>query len=127
MSEHIRELQPVKPTFVRKDQRGDFIEIVNEGPWETIIHGTMEAGAEMGNHYHREARAYFYIVSGKAEIRMRHRFDDTVQKIVLHPGEGVYFLPYEIHVVHYLEKSDFIFLKSYRYTDDQPDMYPGDV
>jgi quercetin dioxygenase-like cupin family protein len=127
MNDHIRDLQPVKPTFVRKDQRGDFIEIVNEGPWETIIHGTMEAGSEMGNHYHREARAYFYIVSGKAEIRMRHLFDDTVQKTVLHAGEGVYFLPYEIHVVHYLEKSDFIFLKSYRYTDDQPDIFPGDV
>ena len=126
-SEMSRNYEPVKPSFVRKDERGDFVEIVNEGPWETIIHGTMEPGAEMGNHYHREARAFFYVVNGKVEIRIRHLYGENTDKVVLNSGEGLYFLPYEIHVVHYLEKTDFIFLKSYRYRDDQPDMYPGEV
>lgn len=122
-----REIKPIKPSFIRKDERGIFVEIVNEGPWETIIHGSMESGAEMGNHYHRECRAFFYVVDGKVEIHIRHLYDQSIAVGVLTSGEGLYFLPYEVHVVRYLEKTDFIFLKSYRYREDQPDTFPGSV
>jgi len=122
-----REIKPIKPSFIRRDERGTFVEIVNEGPWETIIHGSMKSGAEMGNHYHKECRALFYVVSGKAEVHIRHVYDQGMNKVILGSGEGLYFLPYEIHVIHYLEKTDFIFLKSYRYREDQPDMFPEKI
>ncbi|MCA1962088.1 MAG: hypothetical protein LDL33_15000 [Desulfomonile sp.] len=119
--------KPVAPTFVRKDERGLFVEIVNEGPWETIIHGSMAKNAEMGNHYHRECRAYFYLISGRARIAVRHLIDNSMDEVELVAGQGVYLLPFETHVIQYLEDSDFILMKSYRYRNDNPDIYPCKV
>ncbi len=115
--------RPVAPSFVRNDERGLFVEIVNEGPWETIIHGSMKTSAEMGNHYHRECRAYFYLMSGRAQIMVRHLIDNSVDEVELHAGQGVYLLPFQTHLIRYLEDSDFILLKSYRYRNDNPDMF----
>jgi quercetin dioxygenase-like cupin family protein len=123
----VKKPTPVEPSFVRKDDRGHFIEIVNEGPWETIIHGSMKKGKTMGNHYHRECRAFFYLISGKAEVRIRHLIDNTFDTVSLKAGQGICFLPFEVHKVYYLEDSDFILLKSYRYRDDAPDIFPDAV
>ncbi|MBU0480960.1 MAG: hypothetical protein KKG47_07650 [Proteobacteria bacterium] len=114
----------LKPTFIRNDDRGLFVEITHEGPWETVIHGSMQKGASMGNHYHRECRAFFYLVSGKAEISIRNIVEKTEDVYSLGSGEGIKFLPYECHEVRYCEDSDFVFLKSYRYDPDNPDIYP---
>ncbi len=120
-------IQPTLPSFERKDHRGTFTEVVNEGPWETIIHGSMKKGATMGNHYHRECRAYFYIIQGSANIRARHLVDDSKDEVLLEAGHGLFFLPFVTHIVEYLEDSTFLLLKSYRYKNDNPDIYPLDV
>lgn len=119
--------QTVDPTYVRQDRRGLFVEIVNEGPWETVIHGSMRQGAQMGNHYHRECRAFFYLVQGRARIKVRHLVNDSSEELEIGPRQGVMFRPFETHLIEYLADSDFIFLKSYRYRDDQPDIYPCEV
>jgi hypothetical protein len=49
--------------------------------------------------------------------------DGTSDEIVLGSGEGIYFLPFEIHTITYLEDSDFILLKSYRYNAQKPDIF----
>ena len=58
----------VKPSFVRADERGLFVEVVNEGPWETVVHGSMKKGSEMGQHYHRECRAFFILSAGAPRL-----------------------------------------------------------
>ncbi|MBI4831560.1 MAG: WxcM-like domain-containing protein [Candidatus Lindowbacteria bacterium] len=118
---------PVGPSFERRDERGSFIEIVNEGPWETIIHGSMKKDKVMGNHYHRECRAFFYLINGKAEVRIKHLVDGTSDTVVLTAGRGVYLLPFEVHKVRYMEDSDFILLKSYRYKESNPDIFPNEI
>lgn len=117
----------VGPTFIRNDNRGKFIEVVNEGPWETVIVGSMKKGKIMGEHYHRECRAYFFLTSGKAGVKIRHLVDQTTDDVELSAEQGIYFLPFEIHNIEYLEDSDFLLLKSYRYNDSRPDIFPGDV
>jgi mannose-6-phosphate isomerase-like protein (cupin superfamily) len=116
----------VKPSFSRKDDRGLFVEIVTEGPWETVIHGTMKSQKKMGNHYHRENKAFFFLTRGRAQVTVKHIVDGTSDEIVLGPGEGIYFLPFEIHTITYLEDSDFILLKSYRYNSQKPDIFIND-
>ncbi len=116
-----------EPTFIRKDERGLFVEVLNEGPWETIIHGSMKCGAEMGPHYHRECRAYFYLINGSARVQVRHLIDDSTEDVALGPQQGIYFLPFETHLIRYLENSDFLLLKSFRYSDDDPDIFPSPV
>jgi mannose-6-phosphate isomerase-like protein (cupin superfamily) len=87
----------------------------------------MKKDKTMGNHYHRECRAFFYLISGKTEIRIKHLIDNTSDTVSLKAGQGIYFLPFEVHKVHYLEDSNFILLKSYRYRDDAPDIFPEAV
>lgn len=123
----IKKPSAVDPTFVRHDDRGTFVEIVNEGPWETVIQGSMKKGKEMGHHYHRESRAFFYLIAGKAEVKVKHLLDKSTDNIILETGQGIYFLPFELHTIYYLEDSDFILLKSYRYEEDAPDIFPGDI
>lgn len=118
---------PVPPSFVRRDDRGLFVEVVNEGPWETVIHGSMKAGKAMGDHYHRENKAFFFLTSGSAEVKIRHLIDDSQQRLVLKAGEGIYFLPFEVHTITYLEDADFLLLKSYRYQADKPDIFPEQI
>ena len=115
------------PSFIREDERGSFIEIVNEGPWETIIQGEMKTGAKMGKHYHRECRAYFYIIEGRASVKIHHLIDGTEDTITLKGKQGLYFLPFELHTVTYLQDSSFLLLKSYRYKPDQPDIYVNEI
>ncbi|RMG06808.1 MAG: hypothetical protein D6731_25000 [Planctomycetota bacterium] len=116
------------PTYERRDERGDFVEIVNEGPWETVIHGRMHAGATLGQHYHKECRALFYLVSGRAEVSIVHLAEGGQRsREVLGPRQGIYLLPYETHKIHFTEESAFVLLKSYRYDPEKPDVYPHPI
>ena len=112
----------IKPSFIRKDERGTFVEILNEGPWETVTHGSMAKEAVMGNHYHERTVAFFYLTRGSAEIVLRNVAGGTEQRFRLKAGGGIYFYPYETHAIRYLESSDFIFLKSRRFSKADPDL-----
>jgi len=67
---------------------------------------------------------FFYLISGSAKVIIRHLVDNSVDEVVLEARSGIYFLPFETHVIRYLEDADFILLKSYRYQEDQPDIFP---
>lgn len=115
-----------KPTFSRHDQRGTFFEIVNEGPWETIVHGSMKVDSVMGNHYHKHCVAFFYLIRGEAEISIYDIATKQRGTIVLTANEGIFFYPYELHVIKYLDASDYMLLKSQRYHDDEADIHHFD-
>ena len=34
----------MRPTFERRDDRGWMVELLNRGPWETVLWGEMKAG-----------------------------------------------------------------------------------
>ena len=116
-----------KPSFARNDQRGLFVEILNEGPWETIIHGAMNPGGELGKHYHKRTLAFFYLTSGSADVKIRNVASDERWSLVLEAGQGVYFQPYETHVIRFREPTAFVFVKSRRFSADDPDLYPAPV
>lgn len=80
--------------------------------------------AEMGNHYHRECRAFLYLIKGRARVVIRHLVDNSMDEIIGDGGVGIYFLPFETHIVKYLDDTEFILLKSYRYSDSNPDIIP---
>ena len=115
------------PSYCREDERGLFVEVTNGGPWETVITGRMEAESRLGDHYHRECRALFFLIRGRAEVKTRFLMDDVWQTLPLNAMEKIMFRPFEVHTVHFLEESDFILLKSYRYEDDNPDIFVEDA
>lgn len=117
----------LSPQFERTDSRGVFRELLNEGTWESLLTGTMNAGAVMGNHYHRHTRIYFYLASGAVRIRTIHVETGARDTFRLAAGQAVILQTDESHAIEFVESSSFIMLKSRRYRLDDPDTYPYDV
>ncbi len=115
------------PTFVRQDERGTFTEIVNHGPWHTVITGSMQAGAIMGNHYHKGTRLFLFLTEGSARVDEIAVEDGMRSTCDLPAGTGVYLEPHHAHAIRFLAPSIFILLKSRPYTEDEKDTYPYPV
>ena len=120
-------LQPCSPTHLREDARGLFVEVVNTGPWETVITATMRPGSVIGNHYHKRTRIFLYLVSGAADVHVTAVDTGERQRCQLKAGQGTYLEPYQAHAIHFEAESTFLLLKSRRYNKDDPDTYPFSV
>jgi mannose-6-phosphate isomerase-like protein (cupin superfamily) len=115
-----------RPVDARIDERGTFNELIATGTWESVIAGTMKAGAVMGHHYHHHTIVAVFLLEGRAHVvtedvktRARHEYD-------VRAGQGFVFRPSEARAIHYLEDARFLLLKSHRYDHAAPDLikYP---
>ena len=118
---------PSPATYSRKDERGTFVEVINRGPWETVITGSMRAGAVLGNHYHKNTELFFFLIEGRC--RMDGECIETGRKrsVRLDPGQGIHIGTYEAHAVRFEAPSRFILLKSHAFDPDLPDIYDHTV
>jgi mannose-6-phosphate isomerase-like protein (cupin superfamily) len=117
----------VEPVFERQDARGTFQEIIRGQEWRTVIVGHMHAGSEMGHHYHLETLIFFYLTNGTAQVTIENVETRERQQLELHVGQGVLIPPGHSHVIHYLQESDFLLLKSLSYDPENPDTTPYHV
>ncbi len=120
----------IKNSYKRIDKRGVFIEYFNDDQaWRSVNGGTMKKGAVMGNHYHKKARTLFYILSGSAVVVAKNikKTGAKIQKIYLKNSEGAVIEKYETHAWKFLEKSDFLLLKSEKFSEGAKDIFPGKV
>jgi dTDP-4-dehydrorhamnose 3,5-epimerase-like enzyme len=115
------------PSFERKDDRGLFQEVLNDGGWEALICGRMNPDAVLGNHYHKKTLVFFYLSSGSARIATIHVETEEKDVFFLKSGQGVILSTNESHAIRFIEESDFIMLKSLRYDPADPDTYPFPV
>jgi len=117
-----------KPAFERIDDRGRFIELLNQHSWESLIIGNMKNGAEMGHHYHNHTILYFYLLSGVVHIKTLNLKNNKKLEYDLKQGQAFIFKPEEVRVITYKTNSQFIILKSPRYDPNNPDLidYPKD-
>jgi dTDP-4-dehydrorhamnose 3,5-epimerase-like enzyme len=111
------------PGFERNDARGLFQEVLNDGRWESLITGRMNADAIMGNHYHKKTVIFFYISSGSVQIKTVDVDSGERDAFSLHGGQGVMLHTNESHSIRFLEESGFIMLKSLRYDPADPDTF----
>ncbi len=116
-----------RPTHVREDSRGSFIEIVNAGPWETVVTGTMGAGAVLGHHYHKQTLVFLFLISGRARVASVDVATGRRRNTVLDAGKGIYLKPNSAHAIRFDQESTFILLKSRPYREDDPDTFAYDV
>ena len=119
--------QIVGADFERKDARGLFREIARGFPAAGVLCGRMEAGALMGNHYHRKTRVFFYLTEGAATIATVDVTTGERDRFELSEGEGVILEPNVSHAIRYTRPSAFVMLKSRAYSDEDPDTYPHPV
>jgi dTDP-4-dehydrorhamnose 3,5-epimerase-like enzyme len=109
------------PRFERRDNRGVFREIVSGFPAGTVVCGRMNAGAVMGNHYHRRTRVFFYVLVGSADVATVNVETGAKEKFGLAANQGVFFEPGVSHAIRFREDSEFLMLKSEPYDPEDPD------
>jgi len=109
------------PRFERRDDRGVFLEILNGFPAGTVVCGRMNAGALMGNHFHRRTRVFFYVLAGAADVGTVNVETGAKEKFQLGENQGVFFEPGESHAIRFREESDFLMVKSLPYDPADPD------
>jgi len=109
------------PRFERRDDRGVFREILTGFPAGTVVCGRMNAGAVMGNHYHRRTRVFFYLLAGEADVRTVDVETGAKERFRLEENRGVYLEPGESHAIQFGEDSEFLMVKSLPYDPADPD------
>jgi len=117
----------LRPGFARRDERGDFIEIIAGFPSKALLSGRMKAGAVMGDHFHKRTRVFFYLESGSAEIRTVDVAAGGQDRFRLSAGEGVVLEPGESHAIRFTAESSWLMLKSEAHDPADPDTYPHPV
>jgi len=115
------------PTFSRVDERGSFVEVLNAGRWEALLHGRMKRGSVIGNHYHERTEVFLFLTEGRAEIKTVEIGTGERQQFGLEANQGVMLHTRESHAIRFLENSTFIMLKSLAHNPDDPDTFPHPV
>ena len=113
--------QILPPRFERRDDRGVFREVLAGFPAGTVVCGRMNAGAVMGNHYHRRTRVFFYLLAGEADVRTVDVETGAKERFRLEENRGVYLEPGESHAIQFGEDSEFLMVKSLPYDPADPD------
>ena len=111
------------PAFTRRDERGAFREIVTGFPAQALLSGHMNAGAVMGNHYHRRTRVFFFLQSGGAVVKTVHAETGARDSFKLAAEQGVVLEPNESHAISFTAESEWLMLKSEAYDPADPDTY----
>ena len=58
---------------IKKDNRGNLVEIFKIPEVGQVFYATSVPGAVRGNHYHSRKKEYFCVLKGRGKIRMRDR------------------------------------------------------
>lgn len=117
----------VKPSYIRLDKRGVFIEILNDKHWGNISYGKMKKGAVMGNHYHKKTDIFFFVTSGGVRIDIMDIKTAQPMSIKLSENNGVVIPSGLPHAIRFLKDSTFIMGKSKRYDPENPDTYSFEI
>jgi dTDP-4-dehydrorhamnose 3,5-epimerase-like enzyme len=113
--------QILEPRFERRDDRGVFRELLTGFPAGTVVCGRMNAGAVMGNHYHRRTRVFFYLLAGEADVRTVDVETGARERFRLEENRGVFFEPRQSHAIRFGVESEFLMVKSLPYDPADPD------
>jgi len=117
----------IPPAYCRQDERGSFVEIVNRGPWEAVITGRMNAGAVMGNHYHKVTDCFFFVCEGRCRMDVVCVTDGSRSRLDLAAGQGAHLPRNHSHAIRFDVPSTFILLKSRAHDPDDPDTFAHPV
>ena len=117
----------LQPGFRRTDDRGEFLEVLNEGHWEALLTGRMRQGAVMGNHYHEKTVVFFYLTEGSVRVRTVDVETMETDRFRLQAEQGVILRTGESHAIDFLEDSSFVMLKSLHYDPKAPDTIEFEV
>lgn len=94
-----------------KDHRGSITDLLEGRSVQHVAFFTCVAGAARGNHYHKTATSFIYVLNGSFRIRYRNG-KEPVKTVVVPYGSLVRIDPQERHELTALEDSSFIMMTS---------------
>ena len=89
-------MQKLSPYFKRLDERGGFLGITQES-WAEVNFIETRANQVRGNHYHKETRELFFIVSGEIEVVIEDLNSGKHSELSFRKGDVFIIEPYEVH------------------------------
>ena len=118
-------MQILAPYLSKPDERGEFLGITRES-WAEVNFIETRANQVRGNHYHKETRELFFIISGEIEVVI----DDlkSGKHLELSFGKGDVFIiePYELHTFRTVTDAQWINMLSQAMDTQHPDLHRVD-
>lgn len=72
-----------KKLEIKKDERGEFIEVFKIPGFGQVSYSTSKPGVIRGNHYHKRKKEIFCVIEGQAKIRQRNRETNELKEVVV--------------------------------------------
>lgn len=103
-------LWKISPTFM--DSRGIIADILEDRGIKHVGIIISLAGSTRGNHYHKKATQWTYVIGGKIKIYTKElkSKNSKIESFVMNPGDMVELPAYTIHAVDALKKSTLLIL-----------------
>jgi mannose-6-phosphate isomerase-like protein (cupin superfamily) len=115
-------VQKIDPYASRLDERGGFLGITREG-WAEINFIETAAEQTRGNHYHKETRELFFIISGEIEITIDNILSGEHSEMRVSKGDVFVIEPYEVHTFFTKTKAQWINMLSKPIDEENPDFH----
>lgn len=113
----------ISPYFYFKDDRGEIRGLIQDMDFEEINYVESEKGAVRGNHYHKETKEAFFIISGKIRIELTDV--ETREKKIFMAEDKDFFIikPNTMHTFYVLEDSKWLNMLSKSMRGENKDFY----
>lgn len=93
-------IEYLKPDFEFQDERGSLTQLVHDGFKQFNIIFSQK-GVLRGDHYHKENREAFFVISGSFELTVKNRYKQ--ETYMFKAGDMFLVPPYVLHSFSYLE------------------------
>lgn len=115
-------MQKLSPYLNKVDERGGFWGITQER-WAEVNFIETAARQVRGNHYHKETRELFFIISGEIEITIRDLRSGECSEMLVGKGDVFIIEPYELHTFRTRTDAQWINMLSQPVDQQNPDFH----
>ena len=115
-------MQKLSPYITRLDERGGFLGITQES-WAEVNFIETRANQVRGNHYHKETRELFFIVSGEIEVVIDDLNSGEHLELSFSKGDVFIIEPYEMHTFRTRTDAQWINMLSKPMDPQNPDFH----
>ncbi len=115
-------MQTLPPYINKVDERGGFCGITQDS-WAEVNFIETRADQIRGNHYHKETRELFFIVSGEIEVVIDNLKSGEHLEVSFAKGDIFIIEPYEVHTFRTKTDAQWINMLSKAIDEQDPDFH----
>jgi dTDP-4-dehydrorhamnose 3,5-epimerase-like enzyme len=115
-------MQKLSPYINKSDERGGFLGITQQG-WAEVNFIETRAHEVRGNHYHKETRELFFIISGEIDIVVDDLNSGKHFELSVTKGDMFVIEPFELHTFKTKTDAQWINMLSKPVDPQNPDFH----